>query len=234
MSHILTCLALRALSRKGTVASCRQEAKISMAIVFCTCIQQGLVRSHQKCQAFGAQIFSRLQNQSWDRKLEILFREDVHRLHVSYLKNVYQTLQTIFVIWLQKPCNRSLEILEGLYIHLYRVRQELVFIMLNSIISLKTQRLQSIQLLKNLLCMELPWWSWIIPSWAWCGEGAAFLGGGGLPIHPRRLFLWISRGWRMIWRSPIGNSYTLIWISWKQHPESDHEEVPKFQKSMSM
>ena len=41
MSHILTCLALRALSRKGTVASCRQEAKISMAIVFAHASNRG-------------------------------------------------------------------------------------------------------------------------------------------------------------------------------------------------
>ena len=131
MSHILTCLALRALSRKGTVASCRQEAKISMAIVFCRCIQQGVVRSHR--------------NESWDLTRDSLPRRS--KVACSLFEELISNVQTIL---LSDFKNNSIEAWKDfMYIHLYRVRQELVFIMLKSIISLKTQRLQSIQLLKN-------------------------------------------------------------------------------------
>ena len=113
------------------------------------------------------------------------------------------------VIWLQKQFNRSLERL-----YVYTSLQSSSRIGIHNvevdhfIENTETSKYPTAK--EYYICMELPWWSWIIPSWVWCGEGAAFLGGGGLPIHPRRLFLWISRVWRMIWRSPIGNSYTVI------------------------
>lgn len=74
---------------------------------FFTCIQQGLVRSHQKYQAFGAQNFSRLRSESWD-----LTRDSLPDTFIGCMFPIWRTYikrSNDIVIWLQKQFNRSLE-----------------------------------------------------------------------------------------------------------------------------